>query len=297
MTVSKKYNDNLVAGGAVRDGNGNRIDTTYADVDLSNLSTTGNAKIKDVFVAEYGVTTYQEVLDAYNTGKLILCTYSDDVIQYKSTYIMTLSDVPHTTLDDTPFFEFRSGLCTIWYDGVVGANKTRFIGTRLSNSNGWGNVTTYIVEQTSNKVTSISSSSTDEEYPSAKCVYDLTENNRFDGQWVSSDLVLSTATAINIYTLDLETYLPDTTGNYEVMVAYTIGAKSTSVSNTKIYSDIMPISPSYMRQKTSSTTHTIFNSCLISIPVQRYLYFQISNQATDSTNIEVVGYRRLGTNS
>lgn len=43
MTVSKKYNDNLVAGGAVRDGNGNRIDTTYAKIaNLASVATSGS---------------------------------------------------------------------------------------------------------------------------------------------------------------------------------------------------------------------------------------------------------------
>lgn len=43
MAVSKKYNDNLVAGGAVRDGNGNRIDTTYAKIaNLAGVATSGS---------------------------------------------------------------------------------------------------------------------------------------------------------------------------------------------------------------------------------------------------------------
>jgi len=43
MTVSKKYNDNLVAGGAVRDGNGNRINTTYAKIaNLASVATSGS---------------------------------------------------------------------------------------------------------------------------------------------------------------------------------------------------------------------------------------------------------------
>lgn len=271
MTVSKKYNDNLVAGGAVRDGNGNRINTTYANVDLSNLSTTGNDKIKDVFIAEYGVTTYQEVLNAYNTKKQIFCK------RFVNDYNIYIA----------PLTYYSPNLGEFIFSAIEWTYFSLHCYT-INSSSEWNNTSETIGSSTtpvfvnSGRIMSTGLS---------------IENSRFDGQWVSSDLVLSTATAINIYTLDLETYLPDTTGNYEVMVAYTISAKSTSVSNTKIYSDIMPISPSYMRQKTSSTTHTIFNSCLISIPVQRYLYFQISNQATDSTNIEVVGYRRLGTNS
>ena len=172
-------------------------------------------------------------------------------------------------------------------------------------------ITNVTVEKTSNKVTSISSSSTNNQYPSAKCVYDeltdkadtslsnlsSTGQKVIDGQWVASELELSTATAIDTYRIDLASYLPDTTSIYEVLVSYTIGAKATSVSDTKIYSDKMSISTNYMRQKTSSTSHSIFNGCLIIIPVQRYLYYQISNHATDSTNITVVGYRRIGTNS
>lgn len=71
MAVSKKYNDNLVAGGAVRDGNGNRIDTTYAkiadlngkaDTDLSNVPTT-----KGILTESYinGTSGYRVYADNY----------------------------------------------------------------------------------------------------------------------------------------------------------------------------------------------------------------------------------------
>lgn len=48
-----------------------------------------------------------------------------------------------------------------WYDNIVGDVKTA-IETSL--------------EQKSNKVTSLSSSSTDTEYPSARCVYDFVDD-------------------------------------------------------------------------------------------------------------------------
>lgn len=56
--------------------------SNLADKDLSNLSATGEAKIKEIFVATYGTTTHQEVLDAYNAGKTIICKYLASVIEH-----------------------------------------------------------------------------------------------------------------------------------------------------------------------------------------------------------------------
>lgn len=123
-------------------------------------------------------------------------------------------------------------------------------------------------------------------------------SSRFDGQWIAKKSILTTSTAINTYTLDLVNYLPSGGDKYEVLVACNIVSKNTSPSNTRLYSDIISISTNYLNQKTPNPSHWLQNGCLLILPVTRYLYFVIDNQATGAgTIIEAVGYRRIGTNT
>ena len=55
----------------------------------------------------------------------------------------------------------------------IGGGSTYSAGSGISISNNEISVDTSIIQTTSNKVTSLSSDSTDNQYPSAKCVYDL----------------------------------------------------------------------------------------------------------------------------
>lgn len=111
MTISKKYNDNLIAGGAVRDGNGKRIDTTYADIEkvvtkiesgntadkikITKAGSTTDITINNVanaisansIITKDGITAYQwigttsEYTIALNNGTITsttLCIITDD---------------------------------------------------------------------------------------------------------------------------------------------------------------------------------------------------------------------------
>lgn len=59
--------------------------TTSANIDLSNLSATGEEKIKDIFIATYGTTTLANIITAYNNGKTIIAkkTISNVDLYYK----------------------------------------------------------------------------------------------------------------------------------------------------------------------------------------------------------------------
>lgn len=106
----------------------------------------------EVFVAIQGYTSYDDVEAAINAGKIVLAQYHDDY------YI--------------PLVEFSQGMATfrsvVWY----GSAGLSIMSTSIDEE-GWYSVSTYPLELSSNKVTSLSSSSTDTQYPSAKAVYDM----------------------------------------------------------------------------------------------------------------------------
>ena len=120
---------------------------------VNNISLLGNGNIdtSEVFVAEFNVTSYADVQTAYNAGKTIYCLYTDTS---NNEYIMWLNYVTQT------YFDFYSS-----------KNGDLYITRCNSTGNTW-ELGYFNLEVVSNKVTSISSSSTDTQYPSAKCVYD-----------------------------------------------------------------------------------------------------------------------------
>lgn len=126
-----------------------------ANVSLNNLDDVGEARF-NIFIAEYGVTTYNEVLEAYNNGKTVICP-TDGPNNTKT--VLTISQINNqyiTFMGDVAFSSF------IGREAVY-----------LYSSNGKWQITSYTYfEKLNNKVQSIISSSTDAQYPSAKAVYD-----------------------------------------------------------------------------------------------------------------------------
>ena len=98
--------------------------------------------------ATYGVDTYDEVKALWEAGKYVICSYNG--IDY------LLSIVYETQ---------------IFFNAVNGYTSYRVF---VNSNNVWGQQS-YQLEQTSNKVTSLSDKSTDTQYPSAKAVYDAIE--------------------------------------------------------------------------------------------------------------------------
>lgn len=107
----------------------------------------------ELFEAQYGVTTYEEVVNAYNAGKIVIVKYF-----YQSCdLVFVLQGFPNgVNVGAAEFFAIR---------GAVMYRLT------LSTQSVWSYLTINL-EQSGFKVTSISSSSNDSQYPSAKCVYD-----------------------------------------------------------------------------------------------------------------------------
>lgn len=136
--------------------------TTDGDLHLAgdvyvgaNDDGTGGTKLgADIFIAQYGVTTYQDVLNAYNAGKVCFCIKNSD------SRFATLCQA------DSNSFRFAalSGSSVIY----------NFI---LFNDNSWLS-TSSSYEYSSQKTQTISSSSTTSQYPSAKAVYDFVNGQK-----------------------------------------------------------------------------------------------------------------------
>ena len=102
----------------------------------------------EVFKAVYGETTYEEVVAAYDSGKVVHCDYDN--------HCYGLSQFTGTTA---------------WFSALnVTTNYMLTVG-----KNGWG-IANYTLENTGNRKKVINAESTDESYPTCKAVYDFVQS-------------------------------------------------------------------------------------------------------------------------
>lgn len=117
-----------------------------------------------------------------------------------------------------------------------------------------------------------------------------------DGQWVNSTTTLSTATAINTYTLSLADYLPDDDYDYLVHIQVK-GYLSSSGKSAQQYisSDIYTIDETVC-EPSGSYTRTWIPNIYIPVGSSRSLTYQIAGNALNTAHVTAFGYRRIGTN-
>lgn len=135
--------------------------SSFKTINSNAITGSGNIDTSEIFVAEYGVTSFADIETAYNAGKSVFCKDGDML------YVLNVCL--------SPIADFS---CI--YTGTNA--KVSFCRCTLNNGNSeWSKPATktlqnnlgYTPENTTNKVTSISSSSTDTQYPSAKSVIEL----------------------------------------------------------------------------------------------------------------------------
>ena len=102
-----------------------------------------------VFKAVYGTTTIEEVTEAYNQGKVIHCDYNG------MCFVLSA---------------FNGGQA--FFTSLSANYSTRL---ELKSDSRWA-ISYFTMEENKNKVKTISSSSTDTQYPSAKAVYEALQN-------------------------------------------------------------------------------------------------------------------------
>ena len=119
-------------------------------------------------------------------------------------------------------------------------------------------------------------------------------SNVIDGQWVASELELSTATAIGTYEIDLSSYLPNDLYNYEVLVSHYQTSSASTGSITNIWTDYLPNPISYTL--TSTSTVNSGNTFIAVIGGGRTISKDISSATSTKNILKAHAYRRIGTN-
>ena len=132
----------------VQIGGNSQFDIDYQD----NQSTSDTLDVHDLFECTYGTTTFAQVTQALSDGKIPVCIYNN--FCYVLTYI-----------ESSTSYYFQG-----FINGSGAVSKLK-----VTSGNVWSTLTTSLQPQSA-RVTSISSSSTDTQYPSAKCVYDALQN-------------------------------------------------------------------------------------------------------------------------
>ena len=119
---------------------------TLSDAEKLQVRTNIGATAPEVFWAIYNSTDYATALAAFNSGKVVLTRQDDDI--YIGFYLTGNS---------------------IRFESIVGGRQKVLV----LDSNGWASGGTVTFQNVASKVTSLSASSTDSQYPSAKAVYDF----------------------------------------------------------------------------------------------------------------------------
>ena len=129
-----------------------------------------------------------------------------------------------------------------------------------------------------------------------------------DGQWVANYKVLSTATGVNEYTLDLSDYLPNDGYMYEVMVSTYLSRTDDSGTNTylPIYNTSLGVDGTDGGEgKTNSFMNDAVDGanmqqsgggCVVIVGADRTLNYGIRQHKLTAFALNAVAYRRIGTN-
>ena len=124
---------------------------------------------------------------------------------------------------------------------------------------------------------------------------DITNKPTFDGQWVNKASTLSTTLSAATRSANLKTngYLPNDNNKYEIIVHVRTNNHNTSASNVTIKTDVIT---SDMRVGTSST-YNYYSAWVGIVPINATLTWTISNALSETFQISVYGYRRIGNNA
>lgn len=252
--------------------------------------------------------------------------------------------------DGTWTYATGSGGADIDLSNLTTTGEAHFL--KSINSTDVTNALGYTSENQANKVTSISSSSTNTQYPSAKLLYDqlalkqststavthtantqvgssstpvyIASNgtatstglsiasSRFDGQWVQVSSVVQLATdytpSSSVYSISLTGHLPSGSSKYNVLLYASLYTKTSSGNSISCYlgSDLLPITTStytkgillsQVRTRTSSNM-TSGASCILPVGSSKTIYLYAPANWRDGTiNLFMTAYRSIGTNT
>ena len=167
------------------EGGGESYDDTEIRAELDELSArVDNLKEegKPIFKAVFGETTIEEIVEAYNSGKIVHCDYDN--------FCYVLS-------------RFSAG--EAYFSSVKDNYSYRLY---CSSRSQWSKAQ-FPLELLTNKVTSLSDKSTDTQYPSAKAVYDAIEAVKEKEKEKDYELLLNTTIEEDVETFSIIDRVPN----------------------------------------------------------------------------------------
>jgi len=120
----------------------------------------------------------------------------------------------------------------------------------------------------------------------------------FDGQWTPTSVALTTATAVDTYTIDVSNILPVDNYSYECLVSVEVSTSDNTAMN--IGSDMLTqaIAIGQNRGGASGVPTTYFRgNAILPVGIGRQIIVIIAGVAPIRNYTFLLGYRRIGTNS
>lgn len=238
ITVPTDTNDLTNGAGFLTSGSLKTINST-------SIVGSGNIDTTEVFIATYGTTTFSAISTAYSGGKTVFCIKDTTTLFILSACTSTLA----------LFYRFggTTDVRTVEVDNTdTWSNDSEILAT-TSNLNS--------KENTSNKVTSLSNTSTDTQYPSAKCVYTALGNVNKDTMRSTEFIVGTQASATGSWTGVTEDSLLYDGKNISYFLPYA-GSGNATLNLTLSGGGTTGAKPVYLSGTTYITTHYGANSCI-----------------------------------
>ena len=116
----------------------------------------------------------------------------------------------------------------------------------------------------------------------------------FDGQWVTSNQTLTTATS-GTRTLDFSSYLPNDSYVYNVLFYCSYGCNSNDTGQARI--DEYNILIARGKRGDSNNNGYFVNTFILPVPASRTLTFHVTAAHFNGMELTACAYRRVGTNS
>lgn len=127
------------------------------------------------------------------------------------------------------------------------------------------------------------------------------DNYMFDGQWVFSYRLISSATAIsdNNVTSTINSYLPDRNHTYMILCKTNLSRNDSSGTNTQLDIYTQPFNQIFSRiQADGSHFQQSHDSFILLVRPGDTVYYRIqSYKASSAAGFEALAYRRVGTNN
>lgn len=248
--LSTNYQSKLVSG------------TNIKTINNTSLLGNGNIDTSEIFVAKYNVTTFQQVSNAYSTGKTIVC-------------------------DLSPF-----RCLTITYDPTL--RQFVFSGVSINNLSDTGILLYYIILNSSDNWSIVQKQLADTDLSNLS----TTGQAVIDGQWVKSHKnVLNNATLNNSsgqeYTIT--NYFPDSTYKYEIIIEASWAGSNSGIPALRAYTSEFEDASCWLGRCNANGFGA--GSGLLVVGTDHKIWLITGGSGVKNAYCNIKAYRRIGTNS